>query len=789
MTQGMSAGKRRATPIVPAIPRKLERKTQPDIERTPLLKAEVKEPEQSAGGHTEHISIVANDSNRGPAHLDNGGEESWQPVTEDSVLEQQTGKGTALSPPQAPILHANQVLDQNERPTTHLQDFGIEKHGFQLPPPFYPSHPTPAFPPAAYSALAEPSGLQLASLDTNVGKEEDGRVEQEGVSHSSSSMPSKVSSVIPCSHPTPPEDVAPSPTESSYQGYGHAQFTPFYPQPTPPTEASISPAHSTYQGYGHAQPISFHPPPSSPFNDPSSPTESSYQGYTHGHPYNGPQAYYQHFDQSQRQPNTFVPLRNEYGSGLSHYNQAPVFSSLGSHPPLTPSATPLNSATTKSPEDLSSHQHSMNDSASTASTVPPNNESPHHPASESVPGFQDSLSFSSTSKPDSQIIAVEGLPTFEMWCNSKLESLQNVPLDALSGQPSLSDYLLRQFNTRDSYADCCLQITHQTNRFETTEFFVHRLLVAQSPKLRALIVDSEVGADGKTLVRLELQDSFSTPAAISFALRVCYGESTYTFTGSPLTTESSETAADVARSWMDNALAFAAAGQVLKLQSVVARGLQIATAILTWDNLERALSFTMDRGLDRTLATNTPLLPPFNFPRTGSTDNEGQHKTTDPSDDLLYFCLHFILANCPSSWNLDVSARPISDNDRLPTTTESRSPISKSRLSRIQFGDHPSELNAKLNDLNTILSSILLSVQFNILTYLLDHVEEPIKRRNGKNIILEREARRQKVLRSENVSSAQKQAAADLWAEAGWEEFVTEAEDSSLLFARRWVGF
>ena len=240
---------------------------------------------------------------------------------------------------------------------------------------------------------------------------------------------------------------------------------------------------------------------------------------------------------------------------------------------------------------------------------------------------------------------------------------------------------------------------------------------------------------------------------------------------------------------MENALAFAAAGQVLQLQSVMARGLRIAAAILTWDNLERAFSFAIDREFGRTWATDTSVLPPFSFSATAPALVDSHQKTIDANVDFLYHCLHFILAKCPSSWNLDVSARPMADIDRLPITAESRSPISKSRLSRIQFGDHPSEITAKSNDLSTVLSSILLSVPFGILKYLLDHLDESVKRQNGKNLVLERETRRQRVLQSDSVSSAQKKAAADLWTEAGWEEFVTEAEDSRLLFARKWVGF
>ena len=432
---------------------------------------------------------------------------------------------------------------------------------------------------------------------------------------------------------------------------------------------------------------------------------------------------------------------------------------------------------------MSSYQHPTNDNASNANVVPSNVESPRHTASGIALGYGDSL-FSATSNFDAAGID----PALEIWRTSKMESLRQFPLDIVSTQNSLSKYLLQRFNSIDSYADCCLQIAHKFARFQKTKFWVHSLLLAQSPKLQGLLNNSEVGSDGKRFVYLEMQDHFSTPSAIGSALRVLYGELPHTFTGYPVPIEPSKAAADVAKSWMDNTLAFAAAGQVLQLQSVVARGMQVAAAILTWDNLERAFSFTLDRELSQNWDKSTYLLS-FNFSATAPSSFDFPQARMDTSEDLLYACLCFLIANCPSSWILDVTARPIAHNDRLPITAGSRSPLSKSRLSRLQFGDHPSEIHAKLKDPNTILSSILLSAPFAIMKYLLDHFEESIKRRSSMNIVIEREARRQKVLQSHSISSAQKQAAADVWAEVGWKEFVVEEEDSGVSFGRKWVGF
>ncbi len=503
---------------------------------------------------------------------------------------------------------------------------------------------------------------------------------------------------------------------------------------------------------------------------------------------------------------------------MQYHSQAPAFPSLGSHPPLTPSATPLNSAINDGPNNFLPYQNLMQDSASSTSTIPNDSEPPHRTTSESTLGLDDALSLSPSSKHDSPTVTLTRDPAFEIWRTAMLEILQHTPLDAFFDQPSLSSYLLQRFNTDDAYADCYLQLVHRSHRFEAMKFRVHSLLITQSPKLQFLLGTSGVEGDGKRLIYLDVQDRYSTPAAIKRALRVCYGESPYLFTGSAAFIESSKSIAEVSISWMDEALAFAAAGQVLQLKSVLARGMQISSAILNWDNLEGGLSFALERRLDRTREFIPHLQPRVNHSTevplsssegttTSSNNNSpvepaplstisdlqpnirGQDATTDALNDFLYKCLHFILLNCPDSWYLDVSARPLANNDRLPAIAESRSPMSKSRLSRIQFGDHPSENSAKSSDPSTILSSILLSIPFGPLKYVLDHFEESITRRNSRTIVAERERRRQRVLKSDNLSALQKQAAADVWAEAGWEEFIAEEEISRLVVARKWTGF
>ena len=157
------------------------------------------------------------------------------------------------------------------------------------------------------------------------------------------------------------------------------------------------------------------------------------------------------------------------------------------------------------------------------------------------------------------------------------------------------------------------------------------------------------------------------------------------------------------------------------------------------------------------------------------------------ANDLLLHCLEFILSRFAESWELDILARPLADIDRLPVTATSRSPLATSRFSQIQFGDHPSE-KAKSCDENIMLSSLLLSLPFPLLNYILDRMDETTRSRNINTIVDERERRRRQAVKCESISWSQRQEAADDWAQAGWKESVV-LENSRLCLQRKWVGF
>ena len=122
------------------------------------------------------------------------------------------------------ILQALTVIKALSSPSvkSFVQDFGIERHGHQLPPPFYPAPPQQSVEPTTLSELEEDTTRSQTSvlfphqLEHNIMF--GGYPESD---HSSPTIPlSAGSNGFP--QPTPPSEITSSPTQSEYQGYGHA---------------------------------------------------------------------------------------------------------------------------------------------------------------------------------------------------------------------------------------------------------------------------------------------------------------------------------------------------------------------------------------------------------------------------------------------------------------------------------------------------------------------------------------------------------------------------------------
>ena len=616
-------------------------------------------------------------------------------------------------------------------------------------------------------------------------------------------------------HPTPPTDVSTSPAELSSEGPKLSQSSNIQHEATQPTD-TLSPIHLPYEGYEVSQNISFYAPPQSS-EDPSSPNHSIYQGYAYA-----PTSYEYSPEAQASQQQVESPQRNEggvfyeqrYEPQPSYYNNQSYHPVLGSHPPLTPSRTPLDASA-----------QSWSYSNGLPPTVPygygyvpayhphPTFEPPMRSASQGTKRSDESNRKADHLEERSDLVQLNASETKATEITRGAWRNDN---DCMSSHMPLVEHLLRHFNIEE-FADCHLTLVHDNLRFEKTTWSLSSLLLAQSPRLQDLLKSAGPSKEGKMSLEIRLTDRFVTPWAMNLALRALYGERSEVFSLAIVHSSFGLNAEMWALS-MDACLAFAAAGQVLCLESVISKGLHTASSILDWDNLEHALSFGLESGPNRGTSASVDVIPLYadspvwsreSDPSSAtnltppSSSAESRHERfrvdalssggSQPSEvrsasDLQTYCLQWIVSKLDESWEFDPSARPLAEIDRLPTTAESRSPLSKSRLSRIQFGEHPSEIHAKANDRNVLVSSIVLSLPFVALKYMLNLGSQPLLRQLS-TIVKERERRRQIVLQSKSVPWTQRFAAKEHeWAEVGYTEWVETTGDGHVTLARTFTG-
>ena len=696
----------------------------------------------------------------------------------------------------------------------HAQDFGIEKNGFQLPPPFYPKTSPPSVIPTDTSSANEKSPT-LEETSQGFEDENESNVSQQA----SVGNPVVLNAAAPTfhAHPTPPSDVnASSPLNSSYKAYDAAQAAHLQQGPTPPIDDPISPIQLPYQGYDSSRNISFYAQPQSS-DDLSSPNHSVYQGYAYATASYGyspdSHASHQHHDASSH-TEVGVSYEQHYEPQQPCYSDQSTHTFLGSQPPLTPSRTPL---------DPSAQSWSYPNGPAPVMPLSYGYVPSHHPQPAFEPHVRSaSLGTMQSEKSTPKNDLVEDrpetvhVPTSDKSVARLARGNWSSVNDSLSSHAPLAEFLVQQFNVEE-YADCQLFLIHEKRRFETTMWSLSSLLLAQSRKLRDLLKKSSRSKEGKMSLEIRLTDRFVTPWAMNSALRILYGERPEMFVLS-IVHGTFEPDIDTWAYSMDACLAFAAAGHVLGLESVVLKGLHTASSILDWENLERALSFGLESGPNRGTSASVDVIPLPVYspvlsregdssstsnltPPSASTDSRPEHPKNGVMSsvnshmsevrnarDLQTCCLQWLAFNLDDSWDFDSSARPLAEVDRLPTTVESRSPLSKSRLSQIQFGDHPSELHAKASNRSVLVSSIVLSLPYMALKYLLSLGSRPLLSQVHV-IVKEREKRRQLVLQSKSVPWSQRLAAREHeWAEVGYTEWVETTDDGKVALARSFTG-
>lgn len=395
----------------------------------------------------------------------------------------------------------------------------------------------------------------------------------------------------------------------------------------------------------------------------------------------------------------------------------------------------------------------------------------------------------------------------------------------------LADYLLDHFNN-PSFSNCQLHITNTSGTFDKVEYSLHSLLIARNSRILDLLDSAEPGGDSRKLLLMDITDRFVTPIALEAALRVYYGgpllrqdafgegEQNLVPQGNgDLPHYHSPTSA------MDHALAYAAAGCLMQMPGVAHRGIQIASRLLSRETIEKTLSFALEGGLSPAWTAEhreTEISPtkssstdsskdhsPIDTPASTDETHEGSnisHPQSLPSlpppvggtyaphaDHLLRTALAFLIQDFPPAFTLDASAPPQPYIDRLPPLA--KPPSTKSRLSSIQFGDYSAQDSAAPDAQTTAtLSSILLSVPFILLAYIVDSLGENTRLLLLHPLVKERERRRREVLACRSLPGSPRLVDAKAWEAVGWEEFVTgagEGEESraATKVEKRWVGY
>jgi hypothetical protein len=309
----------------------------------------------------------------------------------------------------------------------------------------------------------------------------------------------------------------------------------------------------------------------------------------------------------------------------------------------------------------------------------------------------------------------------------------------------LASYLSTQFGNPE-FADFVLQV--RSPEFQYISIPVHGIVVVRSPVIanavRRSIPPAHRSRDSRRLVDVLTTNPFVGNESVQEAVKVLYGApllsmQAFLYGLSHYTTEvpHPQVSKD-ARRRMDQLLSYIAAGSVLQIPSMQARGVEIAKALLRWDTVEQVLHY----GLYAARTTPRP-----------TADGAEVH---DPfAAELMNSAVDFIAYNFPADFNLYRIASELQDDPRLPSLTEAHAPSHNPRLSKIRFGDAPTDDDAQTGPVSRTLSSILLSLPLPLLDRLFNH--RATANQIGwtgaakvlHDVVDERESRRQKAVRGQ----------------------------------------
>ncbi|TQS38353.1 hypothetical protein Golomagni_01142 [Golovinomyces magnicellulatus] len=354
----------------------------------------------------------------------------------------------------------------------------------------------------------------------------------------------------------------------------------------------------------------------------------------------------------------------------------------------------------------------------------------------------------------------------------------------------LIEYLSSQF-ANPTFADYTLELcfADQTSRVQIPG---HSLIFSRSITLRDLMLELRSGTNGATskTILIESNDRFICIDGFYLAMRRLYGNPLLDF-GSMISIGSARQyqryAGTVSADRFNLALGYAASGHLLKMDVVVNRGCEIAGLNLHWTNLERALDFALDGGLEPQWRVHAW--------------NPGSFRATyGPCVNMIIVkVIEFVCHNFPANFQLNTTVSEAAFDLRLPKIPDQKLSSKNYRLSQIKFGDHITEGSKQFGiqqSPTVILSRILISLPWELLrsifesSRLADKLRSPILRHQTLScVVLEREKRRKKVFESHVPNS--ERIKNQRWGVVGWKEEVKEfcRDEKYPKLIRTWVDF
>ncbi|KAJ4993106.1 hypothetical protein SVAN01_01458 [Stagonosporopsis vannaccii] len=309
----------------------------------------------------------------------------------------------------------------------------------------------------------------------------------------------------------------------------------------------------------------------------------------------------------------------------------------------------------------------------------------------------------------------------------------------------LASYLSTQFGNQE-FADFVLQV--RSTKYQYMSIPVHGIVVVRSPVIanavRRSIPPAHRSRDSRRLADVLTTNPFITGESIQEAVKVLYGAPLLSMQAFlyGLAQYSQEVphnhVTKDARRRMDQLLSYIAAGSVLQIPSMQARGVDIVKALLRWDTIEQVLHY----GLYAT--------------RSSAPSSRDGTEVHDPfATELLNSVVDFIAYNFPTDFSLHRIAAELREDPRLPNIAEARAPTHNVRLSKIRFGDAPTDDDTQTSPVSRTLSSILLSLPVPLLDRLFNH--RATANQIGwtgaakvlHDVVDERESRRQKAIRGQ----------------------------------------